>query len=88
MSQMTYSTTNTGVMLVPQESDRVHTPKGLLVTRAVEMASGWIGQIIVDKAIVWESDPHEDERDAVNEATARVVEKLKALFAIQHHEED
>jgi len=54
----------------------------------VEMASGWIGQIIVDKAIVWESDPHEDERDAVNEATARVVEKLKALFAIQHHEED
>jgi len=73
MSQMTYSTTNTGVMLVPQESDRVHTPKG---------------QIIVDKAIVWESDPHEDERDAVNEATARVVEKLKALFAIQHHEED
>jgi hypothetical protein len=88
MSQMTYSTTNTGMMLVPQESDRVHTPKGLLVTRAVEMAAGWVGQIIVDKTIVWESQPHEEERDAVNEATSRVVEKLTSLFATQHHEGD
>lgn len=79
--QMTYSTSNNGVALIPTESDRVKTPQGLVVTRAVEMASGWVGQIIVDKAIVWESIPQTDERDAVQEATSRVVERLKSLFA-------
>jgi hypothetical protein len=77
----TYASGNTGITLVPTETERFTTPKGLLVTRAVQIQEGWVGQIIVDKSIVWQGSPHEDERDATQEATARVVERLRTLFA-------
>jgi hypothetical protein len=81
MSQMTYSTGNTGITLVPTDSERITTPKGLLVTRAIQMKNGWVGQIIIDKTIVWEGTPEEDERDATQQATQRVVERLMAIFS-------
>jgi hypothetical protein len=76
----TYSTGNTGISLVPTDAERITTPKGLLVTRALELQEGWVGQIIVDKQIVWQGAAVEDERDATQEATSRVVERLKWLF--------
>ena len=76
----TYSSGNTGITLVPTDTERITTPKGLLVTRAVQMQEGWVGQIIVDKAIVWQGSAQEEEKDAIQEATSRVVDRLKLLF--------
>ena len=78
--QMTYATSNNGVALIPTDADRVKTPAGLVVTRAVETKSGWVGQIIVDKSIVWESQGAGDEREALQDANTRVVDRLKSLF--------
>jgi hypothetical protein len=87
MSQQSYVTTyssgNTGIQLVPTDAERITTPKGLLVTRAIELQEGWVGQIIIDKQIVWQGTPVEDERDATQAATSRVVERLKFLFQTQ-----
>jgi len=79
----TYSTGNTGVQLIPTDAERITTPKGLLVTRAIELQEGWVGQIIIDKQIIWQSPPREDEKEATQEATSRVVERLKFLFQQQ-----
>jgi len=76
----TYSSGNTGITLVPTDTEHITTPKGLLVTRAVQMQQGWIGQIIVDKSIVWQGTAQEEEKEAIREATSRVVERLKWLF--------
>lgn len=57
------------------------TPSGLIVTRAVETKDGWLGQVIVDKEIVWETDAEDRSKDAIQAANARVVEAVKALFA-------
>ena len=92
MSQMQYTTTyssgNTGISLVPTDAERITTPKGMLVTRAIELQEGWVGQIIIDKSIVWQGNPRDDEKEAVQEATSRVVDRLKFLFQTQHFEED
>ena len=84
----TYSSGNTGISLVPTDAERITTPKGLLVTRAIELQEGWVGQIIIDKSIVWQGNPRDDEKEAVQEATSRVVDRLKFLFQTQHFEED
>ena len=86
--QYTYSSGNTGISLVPTDAERITTPKGLLVTRAIELQEGWVGQIIIDKSIVWQGNPRDDEKEAVQEATSRVVDRLKFLFQTQHCEED
>lgn len=80
-SGITYSTGNTGIALVPTDAERIVTPKGLLVTRAIQMRSGWVGQIIIDRAIVWEGTPVEDEQSATQAATQRVVDRLRAIFS-------
>jgi hypothetical protein len=56
------------------------TPSGLLVTRAVETKEGWRGQIIVDKNIVFESEPQDEQSDALAAANDRVVTKLATIF--------
>ena len=57
------------------------TPKGMLVTRAVETKEGWLGQLIIDKEIVYQSEPMLDSNDAMAEVNTRVIERLKQLFA-------
>lgn len=64
-------------------------PKGLLATRAVEIKDGWIGQVLVDREIVWESDaiteadvgdnerPGDVAQDLANDA---VLNRIKRLF--------
>ncbi len=58
----------------------------------METKDGWVGQIIVDKTIVWESEPFDDEdgparhdstgeRRAVKAANERVIGALTGLFA-------
>lgn len=62
------------------------TPAGLITTRAVETKDGWVGQVIVDKEIVYEtalymhSEENPDEL-AMIEVNAYVVERIKGLFA-------
>jgi len=60
---------------------RPTTPSGLVVTQAVQTREGWLGQVIVDKRIVWESDVHRDGEDAIQAANARVVEVFRTLFS-------
>ena len=81
MNYQNYSSGNTGIALVPTDAERITTPKGLVVTRAVQMKDGWVGQIIIDKAIAWEGEPQEEEREATQQATQRVVDRLRTIFS-------
>jgi hypothetical protein len=70
-----------GMTISPAKNDeRPKTPSGLIVTQAVQTRVGWLGQVIVDKEIIWESAPDEDGEAAVGAANDRVVEALKHLF--------
>lgn len=75
------SNTYSGFTVPSGESKSEHTPKGLLITRAVQMVDGWVGQIIVDKNVVWQSVSGDDEDEAVKAANDRVVNVLGKLFA-------
>ena len=59
-------------------------PRGLICTRAVETRGGWIGQVIIDTEIVYETPPITGEEDAgemaQQEANSYVIERVKALF--------
>lgn len=57
------------------------TPPGLLATRAVQTKAGWVGQILLDKTIVWESAIILHQGEAVEVANKRVIRKLSTLFA-------
>lgn len=61
--------------------DRPKTPSGLIVTAAVQTKEGWLGQVIVDKEIVFESGACDEADAAVEIANKRVVDAVKALFA-------
>lgn len=61
--------------------ERPKTPSGLIVTQAVQTRDGWLGQVIVDKEIVWEGDATDDGDSAIQAANARVVQAVRVLFA-------
>lgn len=63
-----------------QGTERPRTPSGLLVTRAIQTKDGWRGQILVDKEIVYESNPTQCGDDAITFANTRVVDTIKGLF--------
>jgi len=85
MTTLTYGTINGstyGMTLSPESAEtRPRTPAGLIVTQAVQTKDGWLGQVIVDKEIVWEGDAESDGDEAVRAANARVVQAFKALLA-------
>jgi hypothetical protein len=78
------SMNNQGWQMIPDTTEPVKTPAGLLATRAIETKAGWIGQVIVDREILWESEPFTDEKDAQRDATAaasqRVIQALRTLL--------
>ena len=79
----TLSTSGSTFTLKTEGSGRPeHTPSGLVATRGVQTRDGWLGQVIVDKEIVWESEAQTSADDAVDEANARVVKAFKALFVV------
>lgn len=70
-----------GITIAPGTgTERPKTPAGLLVTQAVQTKDGWLGQVIVDKEIIWESDAEDEGEDAIKSANECVVEVLRALF--------
>lgn len=82
----TLTSSSYGISISPLTAEaRPKTPGGLVVTQAVQTKDGWLGQVIVDKEIVWESeafnDGEEDSLDAVQAANAKVVQVFRALFA-------
>lgn len=83
--QYTIGTSSSGFQLTTTTSGRPpSTPKGLFATRAVETRAGFLGQVIVDGEIVWESDPYKGYRsgeDAQREANKYIVDRFKALLA-------
>jgi len=80
----TVSGSSCGITLAPQAADeKPRTPSGLIVTQAVQTKDGWLGQVIVDKEIVWESAPDEDGQAAVQAANSRVVEVFRQLFQVR-----
>lgn len=81
---------NTGISLTPEKGERpAPTPRELIATRAVETMRGWVGQVIIDSQIIWESDFVVDDEDdnlpasasAQQQANAYVIERVKNLFA-------
>lgn len=87
MNSTTYTIANwnTGMSLNPQKGERPEpTPRELIVTRAVETKNGWLGQVIIDREIVWETEPKTDMDNAaeaaVQDANAYVIDRIRALF--------
>ena len=81
----TLSGSNYGITFSPDSGEKApKTPSGLIVTQAVQTKDGWLGQVIVDKTIVWESDLDDEGADAIQAANSRVVEAFKALFGWTH----
>jgi hypothetical protein len=87
MNSTTYTIANwnTGMSINPQKGERPEpTPRELIVTRAVETKDGWLGQVIIDSEIVWETDHKTDMENpaaaAVQDANAYVIDRIKALF--------
>jgi hypothetical protein len=77
----TISTNGATITLSPEVRDtRPKTPAGLIVTATAQTKEGWLGQVIVDKTIVWESGAFRNSEDAVDAANRRVVEAVKNWF--------
>jgi hypothetical protein len=77
----TISTNGATITLDPQISDtRPKTPGGLIVTATAQVKDGWLGQVLVDKTIVWESRAFASPDSAVDAANRRVVEAVTAWF--------
>jgi hypothetical protein len=68
-------------MPVPKGHHRQH--KGLITTTAVNTRAGWLGQVLVDQKIVWETEAKLDREDALELADQRVTNVLAGLFADQ-----
>lgn len=80
-SNTTLTGSSYGITFTPETShERPKTPSGLVVTQAVQTKEGWLGQVIVDKEIVWESDAEHHGEDAIRSANERVVEAFRDLF--------
>lgn len=87
MSNAFYAGSGFTMQTVPLEP--IKTPAGVLVTRSVQTRAGWVGQILVDQIIVWESEPQTASNpesladcatDAVKLANYRVLDRLQKLF--------
>jgi hypothetical protein len=75
------SSSGATITLTPETNDtRPKTPSGLIVTATAQTKEGWLGQVIVDKTIVWESSAFRNADDAVDAANRRVVEAVKNWF--------
>jgi hypothetical protein len=79
-----------GIALQAESGERPkETPEGLIVTRAVQTKAGWVGQVIVDKQIVheteaWGNDPDDDSdnrTDAIREVNTYVVDAVKRMLS-------
>lgn len=77
------TSTYAGYTVKAEDEKPIKTPDNFLTTRAIECKSGWVGQIIIFKNIVWESmEAHETEKLALGEVNQHMVACLAALFAI------
>lgn len=56
------------------------TPKGVIVTRAIELKAGWVGQVIVAEEVVKEKDGFEKASEAEEWATGQVIAALRKLL--------
>jgi hypothetical protein len=81
-SYVTYSLGNSSYPLTldVEQGKKPKTPEGLLASTAVQTIDGWIGQIIVDKSIVWESKFFTNVDDAMEAANQRIVKQLGRIF--------
>lgn len=90
MSGVNYTLTGnswSGVSVPVEQGEKpVPAPKGLIVTRAVQTKSGWVGQVIVDTDIVYESSPFLDSDSgrgsslALEDVNQYVVDRVKRIF--------
>jgi hypothetical protein len=84
MSNSAYGTIatngNTFVLSTSDGSRPAKTPPGLIATNAVQTQGGWLGQVIVDKVIVFETAGCSNADDAIDAANQRVVDVIRSLF--------
>lgn len=80
-SGQTYTLTGSGLSAtLHPEATPTRAPKALFLTRAVETQDGWVGQLLIDGDIVYQTNFIEDGREAVNRANNFLVERIKSLF--------
>ena len=70
-----------GISTAPSSTPQAVPTKDLIGTRAVEMAEGWIGQVIVGGKIAVESDFFETSREAKRWASDHIIACLWEVFA-------
>lgn len=51
-----------------------------LGVRAVHTQAGWLGQVLIGPAIVYETGTHDEATDALNEARDETTDVFTALF--------
>lgn len=82
MTTYSTSTFSTGIAMPAGSSpEPARVPKGLITTRAVEMKSGWTGQVIVAEEVLLEDGGYEEAHDAEQWATEQVVNAFKSLLS-------
>lgn len=77
----TIATSGNGITIAPDtKHEKPKTPSGLIATQAVQIMDGWVGQVIVDKTIVFQTEPQSNPDDAIDAANKRVVTAIRSLF--------
>lgn len=67
--------------VLPSQGSRPEKPpKGLITTKAVQVADGWLGQVFVDSEIVWESDYYEESDSAIDIANRVIIKAFTDLI--------
>jgi len=59
---------------------RTESPNDLIATRAVQLKEGWVGQVWVDRTVVWQSAPQGNEGRAQRKANDHLVKRLLKLL--------
>jgi hypothetical protein len=85
MAGITYGTNYSWTVAADKGSTPKDAPEALVHTRAVETKAGWIGQVIIGGAIVWESlamggDADTGGRAAQQAANTKVIQVFTDLF--------
>jgi hypothetical protein len=81
-SNVSYTLSTSGMAVsYPNTSSPKPAPKVLIATLAVETKRGWVGQIVVDSKIAYETKAHKTSQKALTAVNERVVSRLRALFA-------
>lgn len=79
---VSYTLSTSGMTLAyPRGESPKSPPNALMATLAVQVQKGWVGQIVIDSEIVYQTKPKKTSHKALTAVNARVVNCLRSLFS-------